>query len=183
MFHKVFAKTERLVLRTYREDDGPTMYANWASDPEVTQFLTWPPHPSVEESCRICRLFSTQIEAPIWQFAIELKATGQLVGGLMASVISKDVGRCEVGYCIGRAFWGQGLMTEALEAVVQYLFDQGAMNRIEAWHDVKNPSSGRVLEKCGLTKEGVLRRSRTANQGIYDAAVWALLKEEWQTRL
>ena len=83
-----------------------------------------------------------------------------------------------MGYCMSRAFWGRGIMPEALRAVMDYLFDTVGVSRIAACHDVNNPKSGRVMEKAGMKKEGVLRASGINNQGIRDVAIWAALRED-----
>lgn len=81
----------------------------------------------------------------------------------------------EVGYSLSRTYWNQGLMTEALKVVLQCGFSDLRLNRIEAQHDVRNPASGKVMEKCGMRKEGILR-SRIKNKNEYiDVAVWSVL--------
>ena len=71
-------------------------------------------------------------------------------------------------------------MSEALEAVMAFLFAQVGMNRIESRHDLRNPHSGGVMRKCGMRFEGTLRMSDWNNQGVCDACWYGLLREEWQ---
>ena len=85
----------------------------------------------------------------------------------------------EVGFCIGKNWWGQGIMTEAMKTVMAYLFEEVGMQRIEAGHDPNNPASGAVQRKCGLKYEGTFRRRIRSNQGVTDVAWYAALKEEW----
>ena len=92
--------------------------------------------------------------------------------------LEEAIGSAEIGYCLGRAFWGRGIMPEALRAVMDYLFDTAGLNRVWAGHDVNNPKSGRVMEKAGMRKEGILRASGINNQGIRDVAVWAALRDD-----
>ena len=92
--------------------------------------------------------------------------------------LEEAIESAEIGYCLGRAFWGRGIMPEALRAVMDYLFDTVGLNRVWAGHDVNNPKSGRVMEKAGMKKEGILRASGVNNQGIRDVAIWAALRED-----
>ena len=80
---------------------------------------------------------------------------------------------------MGKAWWGKGFMPEALRAVIEYFFDEVGVNRIAARHDAENPKSGRVMEKAGMKREGVLRASARNNLGIRDAVWYSILKEEY----
>ena len=88
-----------------------------------------------------------------------------------------------IGYCIGRTWWHQGITSEALQAVMDFLFDLVNVNRIESRHDPRNPNSGKVMKKCGMRYEGTLRSSDWNNQGVCDACYYALLKSERQFRI
>ena len=175
-------ETERLILRRFRVEDAQAMYDRWASDPEVTRFLTWPPHADVGVTKQLLALWTSEYEKEDhYQWAITVKAQDDLPVGSMAVVFHDD--RCrkaEVGYCIGRAWWRQGITSEALAAVIGFLFDEVGVERVEARHDVNNPNSGAVMEKCGMRKEGVLRRADCNNQGIVDSCLHAILKVEWK---
>lgn len=83
-----------------------------------------------------------------------------------------------IGYCIGKAWWHRGITSEALKAVMDFLFDVVGANRIEARHDPRNPNSGGVMKKCGMKYEGTLRSAGRNGQGICDECYYALLKEE-----
>ena len=169
--------TDRLILRRLSVNDAEKMYKNWASDPEVTKYLIWPTHASTEITAMLLKSWVAEYEKPdYYQWAIE--SDGEPIGSI--AVVSHDdrVKKCEIGYCIGRNFWGRGIMTEALAAVMDYMFDKVGMERVEARHDTNNPASGAVMKKCGMKYEGTLRRSDWNNQGICDAAFYAQLKCE-----
>ena len=83
-----------------------------------------------------------------------------------------------IGYCIGRKWWHQGITSEALKAVMDFMFDVVGANRIESRHDPRNPNSGKVMQKCGMKFEGTMRSSDINNQGLVDASYYALLKSE-----
>ena len=172
-------ETHRLILRRYRIGDAEDMFSNWASDPEVTKFLTWPAHQSIDVTRRILNAWiSYYDDGGFFQWAIELKETGSVIGNIAVVRLEEAIGEAEIGYCMGRAWWGRGIMPEALRAVCDYLFDTVGVDRICAGHDVKNPNSGRVMEKAGLRKEGVRRGGGKNNQGICDTACYALLRSD-----
>lgn len=174
-------ETSRLVLRPFVKEDAEAMYRNWASDPEVTNFLTWPTYTSVDTAHEILDIWTKQYSAPtFYQWAIELKEIGQPIGSI--SVVNYDdrVDMVEIGFCIGKKWWGRGIMTESFRAVIDYLFAEVGVQRIEAGHDPNNPASGAVQEKCGLKYEGTFRRRIRGNQGIADLVMRAILKEEWE---
>ena len=174
-------ETARLVLRPFVKEDAGAMYRNWASDPEVTKFLSWPTYKSVDTAHEILNLWVHQYQDnTFYQWAIELKELGEAIGSISVVNMDDRVDSVEIGFCIGKAFWGQGVMTEAFRAVIDYLFGQVGVQRIEAGHDPNNPASGAVQRKCGLKYEGTLRRSIRSNQGITDKVVLAILKEEWK---
>lgn len=174
-------ETPRLILRRAQPEDAQAMFDNWASDPEVTKFLTWPTYNTVDTAHRILASWIAEYEKPdYYQWMIECKELGQPIGTI--SVVEHDdrVEKGEIGYCIGRAWWHRGIMTEALNAVIGFLFDRVGMNRIEARHDVNNPYSGGVMVKCAMRFEGVSRASGRNNQGICDIAQYAVLRSDWK---
>lgn len=170
-------ETERLILRPFEINDANDMFINWCCDPEVTKYLTWSPHENLEDSQKIAKLWHDQAESnSIYQWAIELKSIQQVIGSIGIVRDNPETKTGELGYAIGRKFWHQGITTEAANAVIPYLFECG-YERIQAIHDVKNPNSGKVLEKVGMTKEGILRKHAKNNQGIVDVAIYGILKQ------
>lgn len=170
--------TERLLLRRAVSEDAVPMFQNWANDPEVTKYLTWPPHSSVEVSRMVIDSWIESYEKEdTYQWMITPKDQPHSpIGSISVVSQNADIGKAEVGYCIGQRWWHQGIMTEALQAVIDFLFDEVGMNRIEARHDPRNPHSGSVMRKCGMQYEGTLRQSDRNNQGICDACVYGLLR-------
>ena len=176
-------ETERLILRPLTVDDAEDMYRNWASDPEVTKYLTWPPHPDAELTRALLKDWVSRYEAgDFFNWAIVWKETGEVIGNISVVSLTEQIGAAEIGYCMGRRFWGQGIMPEALLAVEDYLFETVGLLRICAGHDVNNPKSGRVMDKAGMTREGVLRQSGKNNQGIVDVEIHSILRGEWEER-
>ena len=172
-------ETERLILRRFHLDDAQAMFQNWASDPEVTRFLTWPTHESVEISSMVLADWTSHYgEDHYYQWAIELKGLGQPIGSVAAFNLNEQVSRAEVGYCIGRPWWHQGIMTEALDAIISYLIDDVGLIRVEAYHDVRNPHSGDVMRKCGMQYEGTQRSAGINNLGICDLCWYGILASD-----
>ena len=173
-------ETERLLLRPFRTEDAEAMFRNWASDPEVTRFLTWQPHASPELTRSLTAQWAEAAgDRRVYQWAIVSKAQGEPIGSLSVVRIDEGTESMELGYCIGKRWWGQGLMTEAVRTVVAYLFAEVGALRVCARHDVENPASGAVMRKAGMTKEGVLRQGGRNNRGIVDMAVYSILGDEW----
>ncbi len=175
--------TDRLVLRRIEISDAEKMYANWASDSSVTKFLTWLPHENVEATKKVITSWVEEYEKKdFYQWVIILKDIGEPIGTI--SVVGKDesVNMLHIGYCIGSKWWRRGYASEALSAVIDFLFDEVGAERIESTHDVNNPSSGRVMEKCGMKYEGTLRRYARSNAGISDVKIYSILSGEKKQR-
>lgn len=175
-------ETPRLILRKAKLEDAKAMYDNWASDPEVTKYLTWPPHSSVEVTEDILKSWIAGYEKDTYyQWMIVLKELGdQPIGSLCAECKDDRIGSFHIGYCIGKAWWHQGIMSESLQAVIDYLFDQVHARRVDSRHDPNNPHSGGVMQKCGMRLEGTARRADWNNQGICDACYYAILASDRQ---
>lgn len=172
-------ETPRLLLRRFTLEDAPAMYRNWASDPEVTKYLTWPTHESVTVSRQVLTDWVDQYENDtFYQWAIVLKETGEPIGSIGVVEQNQRAKLAHVGYCIGRNWWHRGITSEAMKAVMDFLFDQVGVNRVESRHDPRNVNSGAVMRKCGMQYEGTLRQSDWNNQGICDASWYALLAQE-----
>ena len=176
--------TPRLILRPFSLDDAEAMYRNWAGDPAVTKFMTWQAHPDVAESARILGEWVPQYEKPdYYHWAIVPKALGEPIGSLGAFNVRDDVRRLEVGYCVGRKYWGLGYVPEAFGEVIRFFFEEVGFNRIEAIHDANNPNSGKVMQKCGLRYEGTKRQAGINNSGICDSCLYGILAEDYFGRI
>jgi len=174
-------ETERLLLRPFRMSDAPAMFRNWASDPAVTQYVTWPTHKTVEETAAIIESWVRQTaeDPSFYQWAIELKPLGEPIGSIAVAHLFEDVAGAELGWCIGRAWWGQGIMPEAAGAVIAYLFERAGFERVAARYDARNERSGRVMQKLGMVREGVLRQAGRCNAGVCDEVVYSILRREY----
>lgn len=172
-------ETERLILRRITMRDAKDIFA-YSKDPEVARHVLWSAQKDIGEAKDYCRFMMKRYrnDQPSSWGIIE-KATGKLVGTIGYMDHSEDNASVEVGYSLARWLWNGGYMTEALSRVIEYTFTAMDVNRIEAQHELENPSSGRVMEKCGMQKEGVLRQ-RLYNKGQYvDVALYAILKSDY----
>ncbi len=168
--------TTRLLLRKYRLSDAKDMFENYASDERVTKYMPWKAYDKVsdvslflESAIRDYKKIST------YHWAIEYG--GKMIGSISATVNDMR-NNCEVGYCIGYDFWNKGITSEALAAVIMFLFDEVGMHRIMAKHDIENPASGEVMKKCGMTYEGRFKEYYFRHDGTYsDALVYGIVNE------
>lgn len=171
-------ETKRLKLRRFTLDDAQDMFDNWASDPAVTKYLTWPTHTSIEVTKAVLESWaSNYADGAYFNWAIERKGSGKVIGSIAVVALDEDIA-AEIGYCLGRAYWGQGIMTEAVMAVLDHLFDAVGLNRVAAYHDANNPRSGRVMEKAGMKYEGILRQAGRNNSGICDKVCRAVIRSD-----
>ena len=152
--------TDRLNLRRIREDDTQRIFDCWASRPEVTKYLTWHAHESVEQTKMVMGFWLKEYaEDPnCMRWGIELRATGELIG--MIDVVGFHHGNPVIGYCSGPDYWGNGYMTEALRAVVNELFATG-YEEIVIGAMADNIGSNRVIEKAGFMRIGTFERQQS----------------------
>lgn len=175
-------KTERLILRPWRENDAENLYL-YASDPQVGPPAGWPPHTSVENSREIIR---TVLSAPE-TYAVCLKETGKPIGsiGLHRNDLAEQDDEFELGYWIGRPFWGQGMIPEAAREMLRHAFEDLGMMRIWCGYYDGNVKSCRVQEKLGFvyhhTTEGLklkqLGEIRTGHVMLMTREHWRRLRE------
>lgn len=173
-------ETDRLILRRFTLEDADAVWQNWANDDAVTAYLTWPTHPCVDASRGYMQYCVNSYAAPdCYQWGIVLRESGELIGNISVVSINEGAESCDLGWVIGRRWWGQGIMPEAAREVLHFLFEEVGFGRIAAAHDVENPKSGRVMQKIGMQFEGVQRRSSRNNRGIVDTAWYAILRDEY----
>lgn len=182
MNHKgtIILETNRLILRKFVIEDSAAMYHNWASEDQVTKFLTWPTHSDIEVTRAVLTSWIAEYnKADFYNWAIELKEIGEVIGNIAVVRIKENTECAELGYCMGTNWWGSGIMPEAGKAVIRYLFEEVGFNRIAAAHDKNNPKSGRVMQKIGMTYEGILRKAGFCNQGVVDVVWYSILRDEY----
>ncbi len=149
--------TARLVARPPAADDAPAVFAAYASDPEVTRYLSWRAYERVPPLATFLQECAANWEKGAGPFAwlLCLKGTTTPIGSIGVTI---EGGKAMFGYVLAKKFWGHGFTTEALTFLVDWSLAQPEIFRAWAFCDVENPASQRVMEKAGLVREGVLRR-------------------------
>ena len=172
-------ETPRLILRRLEMRDASDIF-DYGRDPQVAQHVLWDAYTSVSEARSYIRYMQRKYRAgEPCSWGIEEKATGRIVGTIGYMWYQRDNNACEVGYSLARRLWNRGLMTEALNAVLRYSFEELAIHRVEAQHETDNGASGAVMRKCGMLKEGTLR-GRLYNKGKYvDVDLYGMLREDY----
>jgi [ribosomal protein S5]-alanine N-acetyltransferase len=149
-------ETARLILRPVTLADAPDIFAAYAQDLDVVRFLSWRPHRATSETeSYIARC----VAAPSGRsrtYVLSGRQDGILLGAF--DLRRPEPHRLDCGYVLARAYWGRGLMTEALAEISAWALRQESIRRIGAVCDVDNLASARVMEKAGLQREGILRR-------------------------
>jgi len=173
--------TERFILRRFTVNDAEDMFHNWANDPEVTKYLRWPEHQNIEITKKILdEWVANYDDSTYYSWAITLKENDMVIGSIGIMNV-REVDECgEIGYCISKSWWGKGIMTEVLKAVISYGFHETGFNRLEADHSINNPVSGRVMQKAGMVYEGIARQKYRANLGFQDCKLYSILKDDFQ---
>ncbi len=176
----VVLETERLIIRPFNTGDARDMFYNWANSSHVTRYLTWPVHETEADSGEILNIWVKDYEDPKnYNWCIEWKENHQAIGSIGVVHMNEEIEEAEIGYCIGKEYWRQGIMTEALKAVMRFLFEEAGFNRVCARHDTNNPNSGRVMKAAGMQYEGTMRQAGKNNTGICDCTLYAITKDQY----
>ncbi len=172
--------TERLVLRKFTVDDADDFYNNWGKDEKVTRFLSWQPHKSVDETKELLKDWCKAYESDkTYNWAIEYDK--KVIGSLSVVILHEKREFADLGYCMGYDYWNKGIMTEAVKTIIDYLFSEISVNRIGISHAVKNPGSGRVAQKCGLSYEGTRRELfKDRNGEFHDISEYGIIRKDWE---
>lgn len=174
-------RTQRLILRRFRSDDIPALLS-YRNDPELARFDGV--RPMTMEQAQ--RFLARQTVLPAgkpgeWlQIAVELPGTG-LIGDCGFQVDREQVDSAEVGYRLGRQYWGQGYATEAVAGVLAWAFDTLNLHRVIALIDTRNARSIAVVERLGFRREAHLLESYREHGGWSDEYLYAMLEREWRS--
>ena len=181
-------ETKRLILRRWEESDAESLY-EYAKDPDVGPIAGWPPHKSVAESLDVIRNIFNGAEA----YAICLKSDGKAIGAIELKLnghtdLTERDDECELGYWLGKSFWGQGIMPEAVREILRHAFEDLRMQKVWCAYYDGNTKSKRVQEKCGFryqwtTKDvdvPLMHEKRTGHVNLMtkDTWLWSRLYEE-----
>jgi len=172
-------ETPRLLLREFCADDVDDVFA-YVSDPEVTRHLILETQQRRDETVALLAraVENYRRETPMW--AIEYKPDHRVVGGCGMRNWDRASARVEISYALARPYWGQGIVREALSALIDFGFTRMRLNRIEAHTMPTNTASCRMLEKLGFTREGIMRQHEFFKGAHQDLALYSLLANDWR---
>ena len=174
-------ETDRLLLRRWQESDAEALY-KYAKDPEIGPAAGWPPHTSVEDSLDVIR---TVFSAPE-TYAIVLKETGKPVGSIgllfgkdshVAGILSNEA---EIGYWIGKPYWGRGLIPEAVRRLLHRCFTDLDIKTVWGAYYDGNTKSRRVMDKCGFRFHHTAEGKTSPLGNVRTELFMRIMKEEWE---
>lgn len=169
-------ETERLILRPVERSDASAIY-RYSSDPRVTEFVTYDTYSSMDDAYNSLDHFflNRDPEKQFEALALVLKENNEMIGTVDSGPL-RFGDMVEIGYVLHRDYWNLGLMSEAVDAYVRYLFDEKNIRRIEISHIAENVGSKRVIEKTGFVYEGVRRQYAKFKDTYVDIPYYSLLK-------
>ena len=184
---KIFSKiptieTDRLILRKIVIDDVEDMY-EYSKESSVTQYLTWSPHVDVTYTLEYVNYLQSRYRSgDFFDWGVVLKDTGKMIGTCGFTRFDYANNSAEIGYVLNSDYYGRGIATEASARVIKFGFEMLDLNRIECRYIVGNDASRRVMEKNGMSFEGV-RREGMLIKGVYrDIGVCSILKSDYLNR-
>lgn len=174
-------ETERVLLRKFTVDDANDMF-DYSSVPEVSKFVPWETHTTIEDSKGFISYIIKQYEeGKLAPWAIELKENKKVIGTIDFVAWFPQHYRAEIGFILSNEHWGRGLIPEAANEVIKFGFNKMELNKIKAPCMVENVQSQRVLQKLGMTLEGILKDEYFIKGKFRDMAVYSLLKKDFQS--
>lgn len=146
-------ETERLILRPFRQEDAEEVFECWERDQDVARYMFWTSHNDIEKTKEWIRFELGQIEKEDWyRFAIIRKETNELIGtGLI--YYDEEVQCWEIGYNLGKKYWGKGYITEAMRKILEFAVRELKLTEVVGRYAKENPASGKVMQKLGFKYE------------------------------
>ena len=173
--------TERLHLRKLTREDIPDYYRHLGSSPEVTKYMLFQPHRDMGESvASVEKALRRYEEGKCYRYCIARKDDDRLIGVVEALRFDEENSSCSFAYMLGKDFWGLGYGTEALKAVLDFLFEKMEILRVEADHMTANPASGAVMRKAGMVFRERIPGKYVKDGRVLDADLYAITVEQWK---
>ena len=173
-------ETDRLILRRLSVSDADDMY-DYSKDANVTKFLTWSPHPDRYYTIDYIKFVQKKYKTGDFRdWAVIDKASGKMIGTCGFTSVELNNKKAEIGYVYNPEFWGRGIATEALSRVIEFGFSRLDLNRIEGRFMLENIPSRHVMEKCGMTFEGIHREYLLIKEKYRDIGICAILRSEYE---
>lgn len=178
--HFPLLTTDRLHLRQIQLSDAEALFTTF-SDEETMQFYGHEPHRSLDDTREsVVNTLKRYEQHEVIRWGITLKGEERVIGSCSFHHFDTDFHCAETGYELNRAFWGRGIMIEAMSAILSYGFDELGLHRVEAIIDIVNERSRNLLLKLGFTYEGNLRQRYFFRGRFEDEHYFGLLKQEWR---
>ena len=173
--------TERLTLRRLKPSDYRDMF-EYACRPEVTKYLLWEPHNSSQRTYDYLAYLQTLYrKRDFYDWAVVTNDEKKMIGTCGFTTLDFSHNAAEVGYVLNPRYWGRGIATEAVRRVLDFAFRELNVRRVEAKYIIGNDASRRVMEKCGFTYEGTLRRAyRMYDNNLREVRCYSMLREEYE---
>ena len=172
-------ETDRLLLRKITIEDLEGMYS-YASNQVVAKYVTWNAHQFISDTKEFVEFVLSQYEnRKIAPWGIEYKETGNFIGTIDFVSWLPHHNTAEIGYVIHPHYWGRGITTEAAKRVISFGFEKMDLVRIQARCLIENIGSARVMEKSGMTFEGILRKAIFIKEQHQDLKMYSIIKEEF----
>lgn len=177
----IFVQSPRLVLRRFQIKDIATFHA-YRSDPEVAKFQSWENYQYEEAEDFVQKQIAHEPnQAGSWfQFAVALKDTNQLIGDCALHTLLDEPRIVEIGFTVSQDYQGKGYATEAINALLKYIFVSLDKHKVIAFSDVRNHKSIAVLERVGMRREGHLLQNYLSKGQWIDEYQYAMLKSEFR---
>lgn len=177
-------ESKHLLLRKFELSDANDMYQNWANDSEVTRYLTWLPHKNVNETAELLKIWCDDYDKPNnYNWAVVLNNTGELIGNVSVVRIDKNDSKCcDFGFCFSRKYWGNGIATQTLQIIFNYLFNEVGFDKINGYNNVENKASAKVMQKLMMSYDSVDNNTCTNNVGEFVSADhYTITKEQFNS--
>ncbi len=176
----VTLETDRLILRKFNYDDVYDIYNNWANDIDVVKYVTWDIHNTIEDTKIVLNKWvSSYSRDNYYRWAIVFKENNSVIGNIAINKEDSKIKMVNFGYSISKDYWNMGITTEALFRIIKFLFEEVGVNRIEGYHHIDNIASSKVMLKCGLTKEGVIREGALYDDTFCDIVLYSILRKDY----
>ncbi len=176
-------ETERLILRQFTRDDLAQIYENCWSDYEVWKWTSYAPMSCIDDVMTKADMFTdgwlnAYSRPNRYSWAIELKSSGEVIGRFFGMHPNDELREVELACELGRAWWNQGLMTEATRRLIEFFIAEVGMERVWAWAADGNPASGRMQQKAGLKYECTKKGEGVCNAGVFDKLIFSVTATE-----
>ena len=177
-------QTERLLLRRFDFDDIESMLKNWIANPIIQHNYGEPTYETEDSVRELLNSWVPQYQNDsFYRWAIILKETNENIGQIAFCRVYTEAETAELEYCIGESYWGNGYAAEALKTVLEYSFKKPEFSKLEAFHRIENPNSGRVLQKAGMKTVPNVKRFEINNEQPIGDVFYALTKDEYMVSI